>query len=132
MNRRDAFTRQALPPKDAARRRAAIMAAHPPPHTGHALPDAFDADGNGAVAAPAKAETAAELGSTVQILDLRTRELEEYTLVTPGNADFWLNRISTMTPLGRALYGRKVGEIVEVEAPGGAFPVRIELIENHA
>src|SRR5688572_30468195 len=102
MHRNETLTRQALPPKDASRRRAAIMAAHPPPHEGRIASDSFDShDGGGVAAMPAQTESVVSLCSRVEILDLRTQERQEYTLVSPCNADFWLNRISTLTPLGR-------------------------------
>ena len=59
------------------------------------------------------------IGSTVHIRDLELNEREMYTLTRPGEADIRLNRISTLSPIGRAIYGRRPGEFVEVEAPGG-------------
>jgi hypothetical protein len=69
---------------------------------------------------------AVDFGSTVAICDLHTNEREEYTVVPPDDADIRHHRISSFSPMGRALWGRRAGEIVEVAAPAGTFTVRIE------
>jgi transcription elongation factor GreA len=66
------------------------------------------------------------IGSTVHIRDLETNEREVYTLTRPGEADIRRNRISSLSPIGKALYGKGSGDIVEVQAPGGIFRVEIE------
>jgi regulator of nucleoside diphosphate kinase len=73
---------------------------------------------------------AVAIGSTVEIRDLHSNDLEKYTLVRPHEADIAFNRISSLTPVGRALYGRRPGQVVAVDAPGGTFRVRIEAIEH--
>jgi transcription elongation GreA/GreB family factor len=70
------------------------------------------------------------IGSTVAIRDVHSNEREIYTLTHPSDADINCNRISSLAPVGKALYGRRAGETVEVDAPGGSFPVRIEAIER--
>jgi transcription elongation GreA/GreB family factor len=70
------------------------------------------------------------IGSTFEIRDLHSNELETYTLTRPNDADITLNRISSLAPVGRALYGRRPGETVEIKAPGGRFCFRIEAIES--
>lgn len=72
---------------------------------------------------------AISLGSTIHIRDLASNEREVYTLTRPSEADIRCNRISTLSPVGRALYGQESGDIVEVEAPGGVFLVEIEAVE---
>jgi transcription elongation factor GreA len=44
---------------------------------------------------------------------------EEYTLVRRGEADPAHGRISTESPVGRALLGGRPGDEVEVQTPGG-------------
>ena len=44
---------------------------------------------------------------------------EEYTLVQRGEADPAQGRISTESPVGWALLGRRSGDEVEVQTPGG-------------
>jgi transcription elongation GreA/GreB family factor len=68
------------------------------------------------------------IGSTVAIRDLHTDEREEYALVQPDEADICQHRISSFSPLGRAIYGRKVGDIVRVEAPSARVRIRIEAV----
>jgi transcription elongation GreA/GreB family factor len=80
----------------------------------------------------AAAERAVAIGSTVAIRDLQSGELEVYTLVRPDEADITHNRISSFTPAGSALYGRRVGETVEIVAPGGTIHVRIESVRDAA
>ncbi len=68
------------------------------------------------------------IGSTVTLRDLDTRTLETYTLVRPDEADIVRNRVSSFSPLGLAIGGRSVGEIVEVDAPGGWLHLEIESV----
>jgi transcription elongation GreA/GreB family factor len=70
------------------------------------------------------------LGSHVHVRDIESGEREVYTLTRPSDADIQRNRISTLSPIGRALYGQRPGDIVEVHAPGGIFLVEIEMIEQ--
>ena len=43
----------------------------------------------------------------------------EYTIVGSAEADPFKGRISNVSPLGEALLGKKLGEIIEVESPVG-------------
>jgi transcription elongation factor GreA len=70
------------------------------------------------------------LGSRVHIRDIESGERHVYTLTRPSDADIRRNRISTISPIGRALYGELPGHIVEVHAPGGVFLIEIEAIEQ--
>jgi transcription elongation GreA/GreB family factor len=70
------------------------------------------------------------IGSTVAVRDLESNEVDVYTLVAPNRADISANRISSLTPLAHALYGRRAGETVEVLAPAGAIHLRIESIRQ--
>ena len=70
------------------------------------------------------------LGSTVHIRDIETNEREMYTLTKPSDADIRRNRISSLSPIARALYGQTPGDIVEVQAPGGTFLVEIEAVHG--
>jgi transcription elongation factor GreA len=51
---------------------------------------------------------------------------ETYVIVGAAEANPREGRISNESPLGRALLGRKVGDKVKVEAPAGAFTVKIK------
>ncbi len=72
------------------------------------------------------------LGSTVGVLDLNKHERITYTLVTSEEADVALGRISTTSPIGKALLSKKVGDSVNVQSPGGARELEIlELTTIH-
>lgn len=66
--------------------------------------------------------------SRVRFQDLNTRESETYTLVYPGEADIDEGKLSVLAPLGTALLGTRVGQIVRFGAPGGVRRLRIQKI----
>ncbi|HOB76206.1 MAG TPA: GreA/GreB family elongation factor [Phycisphaerae bacterium] len=68
------------------------------------------------------------MGSRVRILDLATGETDTWTLVYPGEASFAEGKLSVVAPLGSAILGTRVGDVVRVRAPGGTRRVRIEKI----
>ena len=59
------------------------------------------------------------LGSTVKIFDNDKNEEVEYKLVTSEESDVPAGKISTTSPIGRALLGKKVGDEVKVTTPAG-------------
>jgi transcription elongation factor GreA len=63
---------------------------------------------------------------TIQEAEL---EPEVYTIVGPAEANPRAGRISNESPLGRALMDHRAGDSVHVDAPGGAFTVRILKVE---
>lgn len=52
-----------------------------------------------------------------------------YALVIPGDGDPAKGRISAESPLGRAIYGRQAGDIVQVNAPDGAWTATVISVE---
>ncbi|HEX6961384.1 MAG TPA: GreA/GreB family elongation factor [Lacipirellula sp.] len=72
------------------------------------------------------------IGSTVTVRDLESGEIEVYTLVPPSQADIANNRISSLTPVAHALYGRRPGDEVHVEAPGGTIRLLLESVQSEA
>ncbi|GAP17181.1 transcription elongation factor GreA [Levilinea saccharolytica] len=72
----------------------------------------------------APASETAQVGDTVTIQE-GDGEPEDYTIVGAAEADPAIGRVSNESPLGKALLNRKVGDIVQVDAPAGAFTVRI-------
>lgn len=58
-------------------------------------------------------------GSSVVISDINTGADTTYQLVGPMESDIAQNRISVTSPIGRALIGKRVGEEVRVNTPGG-------------
>jgi transcription elongation factor GreA len=65
------------------------------------------------------------LGSTVTVLDVQREEQVTYNLVTSEEADAAHGKISTTSPIGRALLGKEVGEVVRVQSPGGVKELEI-------
>lgn len=66
------------------------------------------------------------VGSWVLIKNLNTGEERSVRLVNPQEADVFSNKISVDSPVGRALLGRRVGEVVKLKAPSGS--VRYEIV----
>ena len=67
------------------------------------------------------------VGSLGKVKDIEFDEINEYRLVGTVEADPMNNRISNESPVGRALLGRKKGEIVDVEVPAGI--IKYEILE---
>ena len=65
------------------------------------------------------------LGSTVVVLDVKRDEEITYNLVTSEEADAANGKISTTSPIGRALLGKEVGDTARVMSPGGAKELEI-------
>jgi len=61
----------------------------------------------------------AGLGSTVRVYDSTKEEEIEYKLVTSEESDVSTGRISTTSPIGRALLNKKVGDTAVVTTPAG-------------
>jgi len=59
------------------------------------------------------------LGSTVKVYDCTKDEEVEYKLVTSEESDVTAGKISTTSPIGRALLNKKVGDEVLVATPAG-------------
>ncbi|HYF80878.1 MAG TPA: transcription elongation factor GreA [Symbiobacteriaceae bacterium] len=65
------------------------------------------------------------LGSSVILKDLEYQDQLSYTIVGTLEADPTQNRISNESPVGRAIMGKGVGTIVEVDAPDGTIKYEI-------
>ncbi len=65
------------------------------------------------------------LGLGVRVKDVKTKEEETYTIVGIINADPFNNKISNESPVGKALLGHKVGDVVDVETEMGMFTYKI-------
>ena len=59
------------------------------------------------------------LGSNVKVYDEEFEEELEYTIVGSTEADLDLGKISDESPVGKALMGKKVGEVAEAILPTG-------------
>ena len=71
---------------------------------------------------------AVSLGSRVTILEEGGIAPETYHIVGPAEADPLKGRISYESPLGQALMGRRVGDTIPVDTPGGLLYFRIQEI----
>ena len=70
------------------------------------------------------------IGSRVTVKDIEFDEEIQYTIVGSAEADPYEERISNESPVGRALIGRKAGEIVEVQVPDGVIKYEIVSISR--
>ena len=65
------------------------------------------------------------LGSHVVVLDLVKDEEFTYSLVTSEEADVGSGKISTSSPIGRGLLGKRVGDTVKIQIPDGVREMEI-------
>ena len=73
----------------------------------------------------------ASIGAQVTVRDLRSGSEKAYVLVNPDEVRSGQGKVSIASPLGKAIYQRRTGEEVDVEAPAGTFRVRIEGIKSN-
>ena len=69
-----------------------------------------------------------EVGATVTVQE-EDVEPEVFRMVGAKETDPTIGKISNESPVGRALMGRKVGDVVTVTTPGGSFELKILKIE---
>jgi transcription elongation factor GreA len=67
--------------------------------------------------------------TTVTILNKKMDKEMKYTIVSPNEADFAAGKISIESPIGKALLGREIGEVVEVDVPAGKIELKVLKIE---
>lgn len=65
------------------------------------------------------------IGVKVKVLDVEYGDESEYRVVGSTEADPRAGKISDESPVGKALLGKKLGDEVIVEAPGGEFKLKI-------
>jgi transcription elongation factor GreA len=68
-------------------------------------------------------------GATIKLLNLENDEEVTYQIVGEEEADINEGRISINSPIARALIGREVDDIAEVNAPGGLIEYEIIAID---
>ena len=74
------------------------------------------------------AADAVEVGAKVTVQNQEGKSYQ-YTITGSAEADPSQGRISNVSPIGRSLLGKKVGEITEVSAPSGKIKLEILAIE---
>jgi transcription elongation factor GreA len=68
---------------------------------------------------------AVSIGTKVRLRDMGANKTVEYHIVGSAEADPTEHKLSNESPVGKAIMGRKKGEIVEVAAPRGALKFKI-------
>ncbi len=66
------------------------------------------------------------MNSTARLRDLDTDEVFDYTLVYPREADAQAQKISILAPVGTALLGYRVGDVIEWPIPAGKIRLKVE------
>jgi transcription elongation factor GreA len=70
------------------------------------------------------------IGSTVEVTNLSSGASLRYTVVGATEGDAAAGKISNVSPIGKALVDRRMGEEVDVSVPAGVLRLRIEKIEG--
>jgi transcription elongation factor GreA len=68
---------------------------------------------------------AVSIGSHVRLRDMQANKTFEYHIVGSAEANPAENKLSNESPVGKAIMGKKKGEVVEVAAPRGALKFKI-------
>lgn len=63
--------------------------------------------------------------TTVKLKNLKTKKDLVYTLVSETEADLKTGRISVNSPIGQGLLGKSVGDIADIQTPGGSIQLEI-------
>jgi transcription elongation factor GreA len=71
------------------------------------------------------AKDVVSIGSMVRLRDLEANKTFEYRIVGSAEANPAENKLSNESPVGKAILGRKKGEVVQVAAPRGALKFKI-------
>ncbi|MCI0464262.1 MAG: nucleoside diphosphate kinase regulator [Gemmataceae bacterium] len=66
------------------------------------------------------------MNSVVRLRDRVSDETEVYELVYPADADMAHNRISVLAPIGTAILGYQLGDVIEWPVPAGLRRLRVE------
>ena len=70
------------------------------------------------------------LGRKVTFVELPDGDEESYTIVGSAEADPMDFKISNDSPIAQAILGKKIGDKVSIDSPGGAYEVEIVAVEN--
>ncbi|WP_033828343.1 transcription elongation factor GreA [Bacillus andreraoultii] len=69
------------------------------------------------------------LGKSVTFIELPDGDEETYTIVGSAEADPFEGRISNDSPIAKSLIGKKIGDQVTVQTPGGEMQVKITNVQ---
>lgn len=70
------------------------------------------------------------IGCRVRILDLEYSEELEYKIVGSTEANSLKGKISNESPVGKALIGKKIGDVIEVETQVGVLEYKVLEIQR--
>ena len=65
------------------------------------------------------------VGCEVTILYVDDEEEDTYSIVGSLEADPFENKVSNESPIGAALIGSKVGDVISVEGPNGSYDIKV-------
>ena len=77
-----------------------------------------------------KARSRVVIGNTVVLLAVATGKVQTLTIVGPKESDPTKGKISHVSPIGKAIIGRKQGDTVEISVPSGKILYRIEKVDG--
>lgn len=68
------------------------------------------------------------MNSKVLLMDLERNEQKSYVLVFPREANIELNKVSVLSPIGTAMLGCHVGQILKIKTPAGERRMKVQKI----
>jgi transcription elongation factor GreA len=63
--------------------------------------------------------------TTVKLKNLKTKKIVDYMLVSETEADLKAGKISVNSPIGQGLLGKSIGDVAEIQTPGGTIQFEI-------
>ena len=97
---------------------------HPPTILGHEFAGVIAAVGSEATMFKV-GDRKVQILSRVKLLNHNVKREVEYTIVSENEANLREGKLAIGTPIAKALLGKKVGEIVEVQVPAGILKLEI-------
>jgi len=70
------------------------------------------------------------IGAVVDLIDMDENDEMTVTIVGSNEANSLMSKVSNESPMGAALIGAEVGQVITVEAPGGAFRYKVLAIRK--
>ena len=68
-----------------------------------------------------------QMRNKVKVKNLNTNQIMNFTLVSEQEADFMSGKLAVNTPIGQALMGHAVGDVVDAKVPAGV--IKFEILE---
>ncbi|NLE32061.1 MAG: transcription elongation factor GreA [Bacteroidales bacterium] len=67
--------------------------------------------------------------TTVTLLNVKTKQVFDYTIVSDSEANLKERKISVSTPIAKGLLGKREGEVVDITVPAGVLTLQVQKIE---